>query len=115
MALLPAAVHAAVPAAGTVSQATPSSSWTGGPFLSSNPSGLCLTGVDPSCDTYALTITPPATGNYTVEITTTPSSEGDDYDLFVKRPERRNSRAARRPPAATRRSSSRIPPQARTA
>ena len=85
MALLPAAVHAAVPAAGTVSPATPTSSWTGGPFLTSNPSGLCLA-VDPSCDTYALTITPPATGNYTVEITTTPSSEGDDYDLYVKGP-----------------------------
>ena len=86
IALLPATVHAAVPGAGTVSQATPTSSWTGGPFLSSNPSGLCLTGVDPSCDTYALTITPPATGNYTVEITTTPSSEGDDYDLYVSGP-----------------------------
>ena len=86
IALLPAVVHAAVPGAGTVSQATPTSSWTGGPFLSSNPSGLCLTGVDPSCDTYALTITPPATGNYTVEITTTPSSEGDDYDLYVSGP-----------------------------
>ena len=86
IALLPAAVHAAVPGAGTVSQATPTSSWTGGPFLTSNPSGLCLTGVDPSCDTYALTITPPATGNYTVEITTTPSSEGDDYDLYVNGP-----------------------------
>ena len=86
IALLPATVHAAVPGAGTVSQATPTSSWTGGPFLSSNPSGLCLTAVDPSCDTYALTITPPATGNYTVEITTTPSSEGDDYDLYVSGP-----------------------------
>ncbi len=86
MALLPASVHAALPGAGTVSQATPTSSWTGGPFLTSNPSGLCLTGVDPSCDTYALTIAPPATGNYTVEITTTPSSEGDDYDLYVKGP-----------------------------
>ena len=86
IALLPAAVsHAAVPSAGTVSQATASSSWTGGPFLTSNPSGLCFA-VDPSCDTYSLTIVPPATGNYTVEITTTPSSEGDDYDLFVNGP-----------------------------
>ena len=85
MALLPASVHAALPGAGTVSQATPTSSWTGGPFLTSNPSGLCLTG-DPSCDTYALTIAPPATGSYKVEITITPSAEGDDYDLFVESP-----------------------------
>ena len=62
IALLPSASQAAAPSAGTVSQATPSSSWTGGPFLTSNPSGLCLT-VDPSCDSYSLTIAPPATGN----------------------------------------------------
>ena len=85
IALLPAASQAAAPTAGTVSPATPSSSWTGGPFLTSNPSGLCLT-VDPSCDSYSLTIAPPATGSYTVEITTTPSSEGDDYDLYVYGP-----------------------------
>ena len=49
------------------------------------PSGLCFA-VDPSCDTYALTIVPPASGNYTVEIATTPSAEGDDYDLYVNGP-----------------------------
>ena len=54
---------------------------------------------------YSLTIVPPATGNYTVEITTTPSSEGDDYDLFVNGPSRRSASAARPRPAATRRSS----------
>jgi len=86
IALLPAAAsHAATPIAGTVSQTTASPTWTGGPFLTSNPSGLCFA-VDLSCDTYALTIVPPATGNYTVEITTTPSSEGDDYDLYVDGP-----------------------------
>lgn len=77
VALLPAAAQAAVPTGGTVSTATPTSSWTGGPFVSSNPSGLCLA-VDPACDRYALTITPPAAGNYTVEISTTPSAEADD-------------------------------------
>lgn len=84
-ALLPAAAHAAAPAAGSVSTVAPTSSWTGGPFLTSNPSGLCFA-VDPSCDSYSLTIVPPATGSYTVEITTTPSAEGDDYDLFVNGP-----------------------------
>jgi hypothetical protein len=85
VALLPAAAQAAVPSGGTVSTATPTSSWTGGPFLTSNPSGLCLV-VDPACDRYTLTIAPPATGSYTVEITTTPSAEGDDYDLYVDGP-----------------------------
>ena len=84
-ALLPAVSHAAVPGAGTVSPLTSSSTWTGGPFITSNPSGVCFA-VDPACDRYALTIAPPATGNYTVEITTTPSSEGDDYDLYVNGP-----------------------------
>ena len=84
IALLPAA-HAAAPAAGTVSVLTPSAGWTGGPFLTSNPAGLCLA-VDPSCDTYALTIVPPATGGYTVEIAIDPSAEGDDYDLYVDGP-----------------------------
>nr|MBA3384473.1 hypothetical protein [Actinomycetota bacterium] len=84
-ALVPGASVAATPAAGTVSPVAASVSWSGGPFLTSNPSGLCFA-VDPSCDIYALTIVPPATGNYTVEITTTPSSEGDDYDLYVNGP-----------------------------
>lgn len=73
----------AVPASGTVSTATPTASWTGGPVLVSNPSGVCVSGTDPLCDTFSLTIAPPATGSYTVEITTTPSSTGDDYDLYV--------------------------------
>jgi hypothetical protein len=76
----------AVPSAGTVSAVTPTATWQGGPFVTSNPSGVCLGPVDPSCDTYSLTISPPATGNYTVEIATTPSAEGDDYDLFVYGP-----------------------------
>src|SRR5688572_25511724 len=84
-ALLPVVANAATPAAGSVSPVATSSSWTGGPFLTSNPSGLCIA-VDPSCDNYSLTIVPPATGSYTLEITTTPSSEGDDYDLYVRGP-----------------------------
>ena len=68
-ALLPAAANAAAPAAGSVSPVAPSSSWTGGPFVTSNPSGMCFA-VDPACDSYALTIVPPASGSYTVEITT---------------------------------------------
>jgi hypothetical protein len=81
-ALIPAAANAAAPAAGSVSPVAPTATWSGGPFVTSNPSGLCFV-VDPSCDAYSLTIVPPASGTYTVEITTTPSAEGDDYDLYV--------------------------------
>jgi hypothetical protein len=82
LAALAPAANAAAPAAGTVSPVAPSATWSGGPFVTSNPSGLCFV-VDPACDTYTLTIVPPASGNYTVEISTTPSAEGDDYDLYV--------------------------------
>ena len=76
----------AVPAGGTVSPAATTATWKGGPFFTSNPSGVCVGPADPSCDTYSLTIVPPATGSFTVEITTTPSSSGDDYDLYVYSP-----------------------------
>ena len=78
--------QAAVPAAGTVSTVTPTATWTGGPFITSNPSGVCLGPLDPACDTYSLTIAPPPSGNYTVEITATASAAGDDIDLYVYGP-----------------------------
>ena len=86
--LLAAAAPApgATPAAGAVSPVATTATWKGGPFLTSNPSGVCIGSVDPSCDTFSLTITPPATGSYTVEITTKASAVGDDYDLYVYGP-----------------------------
>ena len=85
VALIPGVTGAAVPAGGTVSAATPSVTWNGGPFLTSNPSGVCLTDLDPACDTYALTIAPPAAGDYTVDIATT-AADGNDIDLYVYGP-----------------------------
>jgi hypothetical protein len=84
--LLPGGGAAAVPAGGTLSPTTSTTSWAGGPFLTSNPSGVCLAG-DPACDRYSLTIVPPPSGSYTVDIALTPSSEGDDYDLYVTGPD----------------------------
>jgi hypothetical protein len=84
-ALLPASGGAAVPASGTVSAAAPSVSWTGGPFVTSNPSGVCLTSVDPACDNFQLTIAPPTTGDYTVDIVVS-APEGNDIDLAVYGP-----------------------------
>ena len=88
--LVPGA-HAAVPAAGTVSPVAPTATWKGGPFLASNPSGVCLGALDPACDTFALTIAPPTTGTSTVEIAITASAAGDDYDLYVIGPDGRSA------------------------
>ncbi len=81
LALAPAAAPAASPSGGTVSPASPSTSWSGGPFVVSNPAA-CLP-VDAGCDRFALTVVPPATGSYVVAISTEPAADGDDYDLFV--------------------------------
>jgi PKD domain/Fibronectin type III domain len=73
---------AASPAAGTVSQAAPVVTWTGGPVL---PSAAQCTGpADPACDHFQLTVVPPS-GNvtFTVRITLTPL---DDWDLNVYGP-----------------------------
>ena len=85
VALIPGVTGAAVPAGGTVSIATPTTTWTGGPFLTSNPSGVCLTTADPSCDSFALTITPPATGTWTVDVSIA-TAAGNDLDLYVYGP-----------------------------
>src|SRR5687767_6762777 len=83
LALGPGSAGGAVPASGSVSPAATTVTWKGGPFFSTNPSGVCAAGVDPSCDTYSLTVVPPASGNFTVEITTVGSGAEDDYDLYV--------------------------------
>src|SRR6266508_5434979 len=84
--LLPTAGAAATPTGGTVSTLSPTTRWTGGPFIASNPAG-CVTTLDPSCDTFALTINPPASGNSTVDIVvSTAAPNDDDYDLFVYSP-----------------------------
>jgi len=84
--LLPTAGAAATPTGGTVSPLTPTARWTGGPFVASNPAG-CVSTLDPSCDTFALTINPPASGNYTVDIVvSTAAPNDDDYDVYVYSP-----------------------------
>jgi hypothetical protein len=84
--VLPTA-EGATPAAGTVSTTATSTAWTGGPFLVPNPSGVCVGTVTPGCDTFSLTIAPPASGNYSVNVAVSPSSPDDDYDLYVYRPD----------------------------
>jgi len=82
-ALIPGIAKAATPGAGTVSSASSSAGWQGGPFLLSNPATCLSSGpAIPGCDRFALTVAPPA-GSYVVEISTAPAGPGDDYDLFV--------------------------------
>src|SRR5919201_904797 len=86
--LLPGSATSAVPASGTVSPVQPTATWQGGPAVASNPSGVCIGGgLDVVCDRYLLTITPPATGDYSVNITLSIPNSGDDWDLFVYGPD----------------------------
>ncbi|HWM92264.1 MAG TPA: PKD domain-containing protein [Thermoanaerobaculia bacterium] len=75
--LLPMGLQAASPASGTLSQANPVVSWTGGPLVPT--AAGCAGPEDPTCDHFKLTIVPPAVG-FTVKITLTPI---DDWDLNV--------------------------------
>ena len=80
------ALHGATPASGTVSEATPTVTWTG-PFLPPT-AGPCGTGTEATCDNYHLTIVPPsaAYGPYLVEIHLQPATVGD-WDLEVYAPD----------------------------
>src|SRR3954462_1536452 len=80
--LLPSSATSAAPASGTVSPVQTTAAWQGGPATASNPSGACVGGgLDVICDRYLLTITPPATGAYSVNIALTISSADDVWDL----------------------------------
>ena len=56
---LPTAGAPATPRGRTVSPLSPTTRWNG----ASNPAG-CVTSLAPSCASFALTITPPASGDY---------------------------------------------------
>ncbi|HEX9940730.1 MAG TPA: sialidase family protein [Thermoanaerobaculia bacterium] len=96
-ALVASAAWAATPASGTVST-TSSASWQGKTFPVSNPTSLvtgivgegnidCGNGIsytaDPSCDIYQLTVAPPLSGLYLVEIGIQAAGAADDFDLYI--------------------------------
>lgn len=99
---LAALVLARAAAAATPGQATvapgPGAGWQGKAFLVSNPTSLVTAQVgegnadcsnsltyatDPSCDVLKLTVSPPLTGQYLVEISITGTTAGDDFDLYI--------------------------------
>jgi hypothetical protein len=82
--LVCATAQAANPPSGTVSQASPQASWTGGPLT---PTGAATCGGpdNTQCDNYKLTIVPPSY-SFKVEIKLTLQAT-DDYDLEVYGPD----------------------------
>ena len=77
----PAALSGSSPMGGTLSPATPSVSWTGGPFTASNP--LSCLDAEVTCDHFSLTITAPAQ-DFVVTVRISPTRLGDDFDLFAR-------------------------------
>lgn len=91
---LPSQALAASPASGTVSQANPVVSWTGGPLVPS--AAQCAGPDDAACDHFKLTIVPPGGGEgFTVKITLTPI---DDWDLNVYDPSGSGEGSSGNPP-----------------
>lgn len=90
--------QAASPASGKLLRTNRVITWSGGPFLASEPNYVstdCLGGAsDPLCDHFALTVVLGGGTQIEVSVTTgTPNPEegaqpidGDDYDLFVYAP-----------------------------
>ncbi len=83
---------AATPQSGTVSEASPTVTWSGGPFVTSN-GGTCspsTTDTDPACDNFLLTIDTPSYSPFKVIISmdsTSSTADADDYDLTVFDPD----------------------------
>jgi hypothetical protein len=81
--LLCASAWAASPSAGTVSQGSAQSSWTGGPGQPT--AAACGSPTNTKCDNYKLTVVPPSY-SFKVEISLT-LQPTDDYDLEVYGPD----------------------------
>lgn len=74
-------ILAAEPASGTISSSSSKVTWSGGPFLVSNPVS-CST-AEATCDRFALTIDGPKR-EFVVTVRVTAQSGADDIDLFVR-------------------------------
>ncbi len=75
------ALFAAEPASTTISPAAPRATWSGGPFLVSNPASCSL--APATCDRFAFTVQPPDS-DFVVTIRITGRDVSDDLDLFIR-------------------------------
>lgn len=86
----PLTVFAASPPSGDLSSNQSEATWSGGPFVASNPGttgglvkqGPCEPG-QPACDTYRLTVSGSGIKQVLIAIAPGAGFEADDYDLFV--------------------------------
>src|SRR5688572_10909938 len=82
--------RAASPASGTLRAAGDRTTWTGGPFVASNPTNptpgvpFCGEG-QPGCDHFTVRVTA-QTSPSTLVIDVRPDNPADDYDLYVYGP-----------------------------
>jgi hypothetical protein len=90
--------QAASPTSGKLTRSKRSVTWSGGPFVLSEPNyagSACIAGrVDPTCDHFMLTVNMPEGSHVQVKVATArpePSNgitgDGDDYDLYVYSPD----------------------------
>lgn len=85
-------LFAATPAAAAISPDSPTITWTGRAWTAPNPiSCFRVSGIDPTCDRFALTITPPQKDfAVTIRVTAANATDAapptDDIDLFVRDP-----------------------------
>src|SRR5207253_9080327 len=105
-----AAFAATTPSSGTISPASPTLSFTGGPFAASNP--LDQTGSQPpacaqdiTCSQFVMTVSIPATDfnsyrarvtlSWTNSGTTTLGNDSSDYDMYIYTPDVTGSQRAK--------------------
>jgi len=85
-------VSAATPPGGAISADSPTITWAGRTWAAPNPlSCFAVSGIDPTCDRFALTIVPPKTDFVvTIRVTAANATDSaaptDDIDLFVRDP-----------------------------
>src|SRR6266699_3784782 len=87
MLLLASPVVAATPSGATISSDSATATWSGGPFVLSNP--VSCADAELTCDHFAITIIP-ATQDFVVTIRVSATRTGDDIDLSVRDPNGNN-------------------------
>ena len=86
--LLPSATSASTPSSGTLTDASPTVTWSGGPYTVATPETVLCVDASVNCDTFALSFGVPADywdsheGGVTVAINW--ASSADDFDLYIQ-------------------------------